>query len=168
MVHNKKLKFMRSLILLILVHTVSSNCYCQGATRYDAKDIQSLNEVAKKWEQYWNSHNMDSFATLFATDVDFVTKSGTWFMGKEATMNHHKKNHSTIFKSSVWVADSVAIKYVKPDLAIIHIGWGISGDTHHDGTPSEPRHGISTWVLIKQSKQWLLLSVQNVNIETPR
>jgi uncharacterized protein (TIGR02246 family) len=159
---------MRSLILFILILATSLSCYCQSPTKYDSKEEHALNEVADKWQRYWNSHNMDSFATLFATNVDFVTKSGTWFKGKEETMNHHKKNHASIFKNSIWATDSVVIKYVKPDLAIIHIGWGLSGDTHHDGTSSEPRHGMSTWVVIKQSNQWLLLAVQNVNIETPR
>ena len=159
---------MRSLILFFLVYTASLNCYCQPPTKYDTKEMHALNEVAEKWQRYWNSHDMVSFATLFAPNVDFVTKSGTWFKGKEETMNHHKKNHASIFKNSIWSTDSVVIKYVKPDLAIIHIGWGMSDDTHHDGTPSEPRHGISTWVVIKQTSRWLLLAVQNVNIETPR
>jgi uncharacterized protein (TIGR02246 family) len=159
---------MRSLILSIFIYTASLSSYCQTPTKYDVKEAHALNEVAEKWQRYWNSHDMISFATLFATDVDFVTKSGTWFKGKEETMNHHKKNHTSIFKNSTWATDSVVIKYVKPDLAIIHIGWGLSNDTHHDGTISEPRHGISTWVVIKQSNQWLLLAVQNVNIETPR
>jgi hypothetical protein len=35
--------------------------------------MHALNEVADKWERYWNIHNMDSLATLFATDIDFVT-----------------------------------------------------------------------------------------------
>lgn len=83
-------------------------------------------------------------------------------------MAHHRKNHASIFKTSVWATDSVAIKYARPDLAIIHIGWGISGDAHHDGTLNDPRHGMSTWVLTKQKDQWLLLAVQNVNIEAPR
>ncbi|HMG66229.1 MAG TPA: SgcJ/EcaC family oxidoreductase [Chitinophagaceae bacterium] len=159
---------MRILILFVLIYTASLSCYCQVPTKYDTKETHALNDVAEKWQRYWNSHNMDSFATLFAADIDFVTKSGTWFKGKEETMNHHRKNHASIFKNSIWATDSVVIKYVKPDLAIIHIGWGLSDDTHHDGTPSEPRHGISTWVLIKQNSLWLLLSVQNVNIETPR
>ena len=60
------------------------------------------------------------------------------------------------------------IKYVKADVAIIHIGWGLSGDSHHDGTASEPRHGMSTWVLAKRGGQWLLIAVQNVNIEPPK
>jgi len=158
---------MRSLILFCF-YAASLICYCQPPTKYDVKETRALNELAEKWQQYWNSHDMDSFATLFAADVDFVTKSGTWFRGKEETMNHHKKNHASIFKTSVWATDSVVIKYVKPDLAIIHIGWGLSNDTHHDGTPSEPRHGMSTWVVVKQTNRWLLLAVQNVNIEPPR
>ena len=159
---------MHSLILFIAVCVASLSCYGQTVKQYDAKDVNALNEVAGKWQRYWNNHDMSSFATLFASEADFVTKSGTWFKGKQATMNHHRKNHSTIFKTSVWTTDSVIIKYVTPGVAIIHIGWGLSGDTHHDGTTSDPRHGISTWVLAKENNQWLLLAVHNVNIEAPR
>ena len=68
----------------------------------------------------------------------------------------------------LYILQFLFIKYVKRDLAIIHIGWGLSGDSHHDGTSSDPRHGMSTWILTKQNEQWLLLGVQNVNIEAPR
>jgi uncharacterized protein (TIGR02246 family) len=111
---------------------------------------------------------MDAFSTLFANDVDFVTKSGNWLKGKEATVEHHRQNHATIFRDSKWMTEGVGVKFVKTDLAIVHIRWGISGDTHHDGTPSRPRHGISTWVLAKRVGQWLLLAVQNANIESPQ
>src|SRR5450432_2140788 len=66
---------MRSSILLILICTVSFGCYCQAVKKYDIKDMHALNEVADKWERYWNIHNIDSLATLFASDIDFVTKA---------------------------------------------------------------------------------------------
>lgn len=163
---------MRFAALLILACVPSLTCYSQpvdkAGEKYSAEDMQALHKVAEQWERFWNSHDMVSFATLFANDVDFVTKSGNWFKGKEATMNHHRQNHATIFKNSTWTIDSVTMKYVKPDVAIIHVGWGISGDSFHDGTPSSPRHGMSTWVAVKQNKEWLLLAVQNANIVTPR
>ena len=159
---------MRSTILFMFICAISLGGNCQTVQIYDNKDMRALNGVAEKWEQSWNHHNMDSLASLFSPNIDFVTKSGTWIKGKEATVDHHKKNHATIFKTSVWTTDSVAIKYVRADLAIIHIGWGLSGDFYHDGTPSKPRHGISTWVLTKQNDDWLLLAVQNVNIEPLR
>jgi uncharacterized protein (TIGR02246 family) len=156
---------MRFSIIVILFCTAFISGYSQ---QYNANDTHLLNEVAEKWQRYWNSHNMDSFSTIFSRDIDFVTKSGGWFKGKEATMEHHKKNHATIFKSSRWATDSVVIKYIKSDVAMIHIGWGLSGDEHHDGTPSDPRHGISTWVLTKLNGRWLLSAVHNVNIEPPK
>ena len=159
---------MHNLILLMLACIAPLNCLGQGVASFGAQDTQALHQVAEKWQRSWNSHDMEAFATLFTDDVQFVTKSGTWFQGKQATMNHHKQNHATVFKDSTWTTDNVAIKYVKPDVALIHIGWGLSGDSHHDGTPSNPRHGISTWVVEKRQGQWLLLAVHNVNIETPR
>jgi uncharacterized protein (TIGR02246 family) len=123
---------MRLFILLTLACVPSLGCYSQATEKYRADDVQALNNVAQEWERSWNSHDMNALATLFANDVDFVTKSGTWFKGKEATMNHHKQNHATVFKNSTWTRDNVEIKYVKPDLAIIHIGWGMSGARGQD------------------------------------
>jgi hypothetical protein len=71
-----------------------------------------------------------------------------------------------MFKNSVFSIDSVDIKYVKSDLAIIHFGWGMTGDLDPDGAPRNPRHGIFTWVTIKNNERWLLLAVSNVNIRS--
>ena len=109
---------------------------------------------------------MDSLGNLLRTDVDFVGVAGLWMKGKTAAVKDHKQKHETIkFATSIWQTDSVAIKYVSPDIAILHIGWGISGDFEDDGMPRQPRHGIFTWVVSKQNNKWLLLAVQNTNIK---
>jgi uncharacterized protein (TIGR02246 family) len=159
--------FLRALIFLGL-SCISAQGYCGDRGSFTAEDMQALRHVAEEWQRCWNTHDMDAFAALFADDVDFVTKSGTWFRGKEATMAHHRQNHATIFRNSVWSTDGIDIRYVAPDIAIIHFGWAISDDTHHDGTPSAPRHGISTWVLAKRHAQWQLIAVHNVNVEKPQ
>jgi len=137
---------------------------CQIVGKYSSKDQSQLYELTVKWERYWNIHNMDSMGTLLRNDVDFVNVGGGWLKGKEETVALHKKNHATIFKTSAWTTDSVAIKYVKPDLAILHIKWSIKGDFDPDGTPRNPRHGVFTWVVTKQNHEWLLLAVHNVNV----
>ena len=159
---------MKYLIFTAVACGVAFSSYGQLNNSFDAKDMSAIREVASKWEHAWNTHDMDAFSRLFADDVDFVTKSGNWLRRKEATMEHHRKNHATIFGSSKWMTERVDVKFIKTDLSIVHVGWEISGDTHHDGTPSSPRHGISTWVLIKRSDQWLILAVQNANIEPPQ
>jgi uncharacterized protein (TIGR02246 family) len=159
---------LRTLVFLGLC-CISAQQPCDAATgTFSAEDTQALRHVAEEWQRCWNAHDMDAFAVLFADDVDFVTKSGAWIKGKAATMKHQQQNHATIFKQSVWSTDSIDTRYVAPRIAIIHLGWGLSNDTHHDGTQSAPRHGISTWVLAKHRGQWQLIAVHNVNIESPQ
>lgn len=144
-----------------LIHAVS---YSQAKQGYHEKDKNALKNIALKWEKYWNTHDMDSMGTLLRDDVDFVNVAGQWLKGKKQTVATHKERHEIMFKDSQWSTDSVDIKYVKSDLALMHIGWGITGDVDPDGVARKPRHGLFTWVVTKQNDQWLILAVHNVNI----
>ena len=155
---------MRTLYLLIILAVFSLESFCQDGPRYSANDMTALQALPATFERCWNNHNMDSMGTMLTEDVDFINVAGTWFKGKTATVNDHKDSHSMMFKNSVLSTDSVDIKYVKSDLAIIHVGWGITGDLNADGIPRMPRHGIFTWVAVKTKRRWLLLAVSNVNI----
>lgn len=106
---------------------------------------------------------MDSMGTLLADDVDFITVGGTWLKGKQEVIMLHNKNHATIFKTSTWTTDSFSIKFIKPDLALMHISWGVSVDFDPNGSPRTLRHGIFSWLVFKTKGQWLLLAVHNVN-----
>ena len=155
---------MRTLYLLIILEGLSVKTFCQDGPRYSAKDLAALQALPATFQRCWNSHNMDSMGTMLTDDVDFINVAGTWLRGKTATVDDHKDSHSMMFKNSVFSTDSVNIRYVKPDLAIIHFGWGIKGDLDPDGTPRKPRHGIFTWIAIRQKGKWLLLVASNVNI----
>jgi uncharacterized protein (TIGR02246 family) len=144
---------MRFICFLIVLVAISLKSFSQKDKIYHTKDLDVLNLLPVKWEKYWNNHNMNSLGTLLREDVDFVNLAGVWSKGKAASIKQLKLVHQTIFKSSVWTTDSVEIRYVKPDLAILHIGWGISGDVDPDGTTRKPRHGIFTWVGIKEKGQ---------------
>jgi len=155
---------MRKIYLTLIFGVLSFKSFCQDDQRYPPKDLEALLALPLTFERCWNNHNMDSMGTMLTDDVDFINVAGTWFKGKTATVNDHKDSHSMMFKNSIFSIDSVNIRYVKSDLAIVHVGWGIKGDLDPDGTPRNPRHGIFTWVAIKQKGRWLLLVVSNVNI----
>lgn len=146
-----------------LLSLVSVSSFSQHKT-FKSRDLADLNNLEVKWSRFWNMHNMDSMGTLLREDVDFVNVAGQWLKGKKETVAVHKERHLVVFKNSTWKTDSVSIKYVKDDLAIMHIGWGITGDVDPDGKARKPRHGVFTWVATKQKDQWLLLAVHNVNI----
>jgi uncharacterized protein (TIGR02246 family) len=153
-------------VLLFMVAALSG--FAQELTVFKPADAAALQSLATKWEHYWNSHNMDSMGTLLREDVDFVNVGGVWLKGKQNTVADHKQKHqSIVFKNSVWTTDEVAIKYVKPDLAILHVRWGIKGDNDLNGTPRTPRRGIFTWVANKEKGQWAILAAHNVNVREP-
>ena len=155
---------MRHLHLIIIFCLAAITGFCQNSATYNSKDLGDLNNLVTRWVRYWNNHDMDSMGSLLQNDVDFVNVAGQWLKGKKETVAVHKDRHLVVFKTSLFTIDSVTIKYVKPDLAILHIGWGISGDVDPDGKARKPRHGIFTWIVTKQKTQWLLLAVHNVNI----
>ncbi|MEJ7693019.1 SgcJ/EcaC family oxidoreductase [Daejeonella sp.] len=158
---------MRYICILTSFVVISLSSFGQASKTYNSRDLVALRLLPATWERYWNTHNMDSMGTMLRKDVDFVTVAGTWLKGKAEAVKDHKQKHQTMFKSSVWTTDSMELKYLKPDLAIMHIGWGLRGDFDPDGTPRQPRHGIFTWVIIKDKGQWKLLAVHNVNKREP-
>ena len=159
---------MRFICFLIVLVSISLRSFSQEDKIFDTKDVDILKSLPVKWGKYWNNHDMDSLGTMLREDVDFVNLAGVWLKGEAATIKLLKFFHQTTFKSSVWTNDSVEIRFVKPDLAILHIGWGISGDVDADGKTRKPRHGMFTWVCIKEKSEWQLLAMDNVIIrETP-
>jgi uncharacterized protein (TIGR02246 family) len=68
------------------------------------------------------------------------------------------------FKESVWGTTDVQVRFLKPDVAIVHVNWGIRGDKDPDGTPRQPRRGIFTRIVMKRDGRWLIRASQNTNI----
>jgi len=65
---------------------------------------------------------------------------------------------------STWTTKAVTVQFLKPDIALVHVDWGITGDKDPDGGPRKPREGVFTWVVIKQSGTWQIRAAQNTNV----
>lgn len=46
-------------------------------------DQAEIRDVARRWEEAWNSHDMAAMATLLAPDADFVNVSGRHWKGRQ-------------------------------------------------------------------------------------
>ena len=130
----------------------------------NADDQGALRRIETGWQEAWNRHDMKALAALVAEDVDFITVAGTWLKGRKAFEEHHAARHAMQFKESVWTTTDVRVKFLKPDVALVHVSWGIEGDKDPDGTPRQPRRGIFTRVVTKEGGRWLIKASQNTNI----
>ena len=107
---------------------------------------------------------MKALAALVAEDVDFVTVRGIWLKGRKDFEEHHATIHVMQFKESVRTTTDVQVKFLKPDVAIVHVSGELKGEKGLDGTPLPPRQGIFTRVVTKEGGKWLIRASQNTAI----
>ena len=65
-----------------------------------------------------------------------------------------------IFRHSTMDFTSVAIRMARPDLAISHVSWRLTGDSR----TSLARTGLLTFVLVPTAGQWQIEAAQNTEI----
>ena len=63
---------------------------------------QLLQDLAMRWQDAWNRHDMDEIAASVAPNVDFVTVAGLWLCGRAEFCEHHRGLHRTQMRESRW------------------------------------------------------------------
>jgi len=109
----------------------------------------------------WNVHDMRAFTEQFTDDASFVNVNGSWLRNAAQIEESHKVVHATIFKTSKAVITPAQVRFPKPDVAIVHARWQITGDSRKP----EARDYVMTLVLRKESDVWKILAAQNGSAE---
>ena len=107
---------------------------------------------------------LEALAALVAEDVDLITVAGTWLRNRKEFEEDHAKSHQMMLKESVLTMNNTRVKFIRPDVAVAHVEWGIKGVREQDGTPRQPQKGIFTWVLEKRRGIWSIIVAQNTVI----
>jgi uncharacterized protein (TIGR02246 family) len=142
-----------------------------------AGDEDAVRKAVNGFAEAWNRHDMGALASLFTIDADFVNVAGRRWKGRQAIRANHEFTHATIrqdrvgvdnpahvygvFRTSSFRYNEIEMRFIRPDVAVIHAVWTILGDTR----TSEPRHGIMTIVAIRDHDAWLFSAVQNTEID---
>jgi uncharacterized protein (TIGR02246 family) len=106
-------------------------------------------------------------ASLFAPKAGVVNLAGEWFKGREAFQRSLESLHSGKVKESVWQTQEIDIKFLTPEIAIVHVRFSSHGDRNPDGSPMPPRRGIFTRVEVKRGGHWAIVASQATNTVPP-
>jgi uncharacterized protein (TIGR02246 family) len=129
-------------IALVLLVFSSRPTYAYPQLDHSA-DTKAIRDLEARWQDGWNRHDISALADLFTEDADFVTVIGKWCKGKKEFYDYHVRLHQVMFKDSIWKTTNTQIRFLQPDVAIVHVNWGITGDRDADGTlRGKPRDGI--------------------------
>ena len=115
----------------------------------------------------WNAHDMKALAELFTEDADFVNVAGMWWKGRAHIQTMHERSHAAKFKDTMLVETNTTVRMLRPDVAVLHFKWELSGELNPDGKPAITRHGVMHIVAVKQANGWRIVSAQNTNAMPP-
>ena len=145
---------MAALISALVIWTAS-------VSAQPSADEQLIRGLALQFEQAWNTHDMSKLGAITTEDVDFVNVAGLHWKGRAQVVKEHADRHQVRFKNSVWTTERVAVQFLSPDVALVHIDWQTRGDLDFDLKPWPPRTGIFSWLVVKNAGRWQIRSVQN-------
>jgi uncharacterized protein (TIGR02246 family) len=133
----------------------------QGGSPADEKAIR---DIEAQWEAAWNRHDVAAMAANYAPDSDAINLAGEWFKGRAAFVNSLEELHSDKVKGSVWQTEQTNIRFLTPEIVVVHVYINSRGDRNPDGTIMPPRHAILTRVEVKRDGRWLIVASQATNI----
>jgi uncharacterized protein (TIGR02246 family) len=117
-----------------------------------AGDEDGVKAIGPAWAEAWNAGDMDAVAALYAEGADYVNFFGEAFKGVPAIQAAFAEINSTVYKGTKIEVETVAVSFIKPDVAITDSTWKITGVPA--GAPPLPTEGQSTVVAVKHGDAW--------------
>jgi uncharacterized protein (TIGR02246 family) len=151
---------MRSLVFALLATFMAVTLPIGAQTKADKDAVCKLPQA---FIAAWNKHDGHELARVMADDLDFVTVGATWIHGRSDFEKYHTRLLRGRFSGSTITPLQIAVRFLRPDIALVHWSWKIEGDRNPDGTARRPRYGMMTMVAEKRNGTWLVAASQNDN-----
>ena len=143
-----------------IVLSLAAISAAKAQTKADEKAVQNLPEA---FMVAFNKHDGHQLAQIMADDVDFVTVGAMWLHGRPDFAKYHTRLLNGRFHGITTKVLHVAVRFLRPAIAIVHWSWTASGDKDPDGTARKRRYGMMTMVAEKRNDSWLIAASQNDN-----
>jgi uncharacterized protein (TIGR02246 family) len=145
---------------LLLAFFVAATLPVGAQTKPDEEAVRKLPQA---FADAWAKHDGHELAKIMADDVDFVTVGATWLHGRPDFEKYHVRLLNGRFSESTITPLRTAVRFLRPDIAIVHWSWTLAGDKNPDGTARQRRYGMMTMVAEKRNGTWLVVASQNDN-----
>jgi uncharacterized protein (TIGR02246 family) len=143
-------------VIALMLATVSAHAQTQS-------DKETVHNLPQAFCAAFGKHDGHQLAQLMADDIDFVTVGAMWLHGKSDFEKYHTRLLSGRFHDMTLELLQVAVRFLGPDVAIIHWSWTGTGDRNPDGTARQRRYGMMTMIAAKRTGSWLIVAAQNDN-----
>src|SRR5206468_9697727 len=90
-------------------------------------DEAAIRKLETQQEEAWNRHDAKAYADLFTNDGDCVNIVGWWWKGRAEIEKKLTDAYAFVFAQSVLKIADVDVRFLNPDLAVVHVRWTMTG-----------------------------------------
>ncbi|HKV33924.1 MAG TPA: SgcJ/EcaC family oxidoreductase [Pyrinomonadaceae bacterium] len=145
--------------LLVTLALVTLFALTASAQNNHAADESALRDAVKQLETGWNTKSGATFAKPFAEDADYVIINGNYIKGRAVIESSHQRIFDTIFKDTTLKLTVQQIRFVRPDVAVVHVKGERGGPA-----PSLIQDAMITLFMTKEKQGWTIAAFQNTAI----
>jgi uncharacterized protein (TIGR02246 family) len=128
-------------------------------------DEDAIREIELRFNEAWGRHDADGMVDSLADDAQFVTVNGAWTKTRAGFRDLMLRLHGANgpFRSSRRETPEMHVRFLAPDVAIVHSRFHIYGDIDES-----ERTSIGTRVARKLDGRWRTVAVQNTDLRPGR
>lgn len=147
----------------LIIFTATTLTFAQESPKGPemSKDEASVRQIVQQLETGWNNHDGKAFAAPFAADADYVVVDGMYVKGRDAIEKGHQGIFDAIFKDSTNKATVKGVRFVRPDVAIVHVEWNLT--VRSEGKEEKGR-ALNTMFMAKENGKWSIAAFHNTPI----
>lgn len=147
------------LALVLLVFVAARLAPAKVSTTQD--DERAVRNVVAAYSDSWNRRDVQAFASVFTDDVDYVNIAGVHWKGVQENVQQHAALFQNRLKNTIQTPTSVQVRFVTPEVALVHTTWDATGWTRPNGEPVPVLKEITTMVMLRNKGKWLITGFQN-------
>ncbi len=153
--------YVKCLFLFFAFSLVSGSAI--SAQTPPSSDEAAIRAVVQQVQDGWNAHDAKVFSAPFAENADYVVINGMTIKGRTEIEKGHAGIFSTIYKDSKNAATVKAVRFIRPDVAVVHIQWNLE---YQMGGEARKGQAMNTMVMTKEAGKWSIAAFQNTPMES--
>jgi uncharacterized protein (TIGR02246 family) len=133
-------------------------------------DEELIRDLEHRFNAAWNAHDPDAIAESLTDDAQFITVNGAWTTSREGFRDLMARLHGATgpFRASTRRSPEMAVRFLTPDIAILHTRFWIDGEVLHDAISQPSRESVGTRVVRKIDGRWRVVATQNTDVRPGR
>jgi uncharacterized protein (TIGR02246 family) len=133
-------------------------------------DEDAIRDVEHRFNAAWNAHDPERIAESLVDDAQFITVNGAWTTSCEGFRDLMQRLHCATgpYRSSTRKTPEMHVRFLTPDVAILHSRFWIEGEVLHDALSTPSRESVGMRVLHKIGGRWRIVATQNTDVRAGR